>query len=62
MMTSHWNVFFPAYLGTTDPQVIGQATKRLLPYAAAKIPYVVDMSQHGPLPDEAFQRLIQMFG
>ena len=62
MMTSHWNVFFPAYLGTTDPQVIGQATKRLLPYAAAKIPYVADMSQHGPLPDEAFQRLIQMFG
>lgn len=61
MLTAHWNIFFPAYLGATDQQAVGQATRRLLPFAAAKIPYVVDMAFHAPLPDEAFPKLIQMF-
>ena len=31
--------FFPAYLATSDLQAIDEATKRLLPYYAAKVPY-----------------------
>ena len=61
-LTAHWDFFFPAYMGTDDPQVLGEATKRMIPFAAAKIPYVFDMAFHGPLPDEAFPRLIQAFG
>lgn len=61
-LTTHWNIFLPAYLGTNDPQAIGEATKRLLPYAALKIPYVVNMAYQRPLPDEAFPRIIKMFG
>jgi len=59
---AHWNIFFPAYLGTTDPQVIGEATRRLLPYASAKIPYMVDMVDHQRLPDAALDNLVKMFG
>ena len=62
MMKAHWNIFFPAYLGTTDPQAIDEATKRLLPFYASKVPYVYDMAYHGPMPDESFQRLIKLLG
>ena len=30
-MQAHWDIFFPAYLGTNDPQAIHEATQRLLP-------------------------------
>lgn len=60
-MKAHWDIFFPAYLGTTDPQAIGLATKRLLPYYAAKVPYVYDMAYHAPMPDVALQHIVKHF-
>lgn len=59
---AHWNIFFPAYLGTTAPQRIEEATRRLLPFASAKIPYMVDMAEHVRLPEAAFHNLIKFFG
>lgn len=59
-MKAHWNCFLPAYLGTTDPQVLGEFTRRLVPYYAVKVPYVYDMAYHCALPDEAFLRMEQM--
>ena len=56
-MKAHWDIFFPAYLGTSDPQTVGEATKRLLPYYAAKVPYMFDMAFNGPMPDVAFQTI-----
>lgn len=61
-LLAHWNLFFPAYLGISDPQAIGEAMARLLPFAAAKIPYVHDMAFHCPLPDVALQNLVKLFG
>ena len=61
-MRAHWNFFLPAYLGTSDPQILGQYTRRLIPYYAAKVPYVYDMAYHGPLPADALQRIEQMMG
>lgn len=61
-MRSHWNYFLPAYLGTSDPQILGEYTRRLVPYYAAKVPYVYDMAYHCSLPPEAFQRIEQMMG
>lgn len=61
MMKAHWDIFFPAYLGTTDPQRIGEATKQLLPFYAAKVPYVYDMAYHAPLPDVALQNIVKLF-
>lgn len=57
-LTAHWNIFLPAYLGTSDPQELGVFTRRLLPFYAVKVPYVFDMAEHGRLPDVAFQKFI----
>ena len=59
-MKAHWNCFLPAYLGTSDPQILGDYTKRLIPYYAAKVPYVYDMAFHVALPDDSIQRIEQM--
>ena len=60
MMKAHWDIFFPAYLGTSDPQAIGEATKRLLPYYAAKVPYMFDMVFSAPMPDKALQNIVKL--
>ena len=59
-MKAHWNCFLPAYLGTSDPQILGDYTRRLIPYYAAKVPYVYDMAFHVALPDDSIQRIEQM--
>lgn len=59
-MKAHWEYFLPAYLGTSDPRILGEYTKRLIPYYAAKVPYVYDMAYHVSLPEDAFQRMEQM--
>lgn len=58
MLKAHWNIFLPAYLGTADRDSIGLCIRRLMPYYAAKVPYVFDKAYHTPLPQEAFQKLI----
>ena len=57
----HWNIFLPAYLGTTDPGALETYTRRLFPFYAAKVPYVFDMAYHTSLPPEALQKIVQMF-
>lgn len=61
-MRAHWNFFLPAYLGTSDPQILGQYTRQLIPYYAAKVPYVYDMAYHCAMPADALQRIEQMMG
>ena len=56
-MQAHWDIFFPAYLGTSDPQAIHEATQRLLPYYAAKVPYIFYMVFNRPMPDAALQNI-----
>ena len=56
-----WNIFLPAYLGTTDQDALEAYTRRLLPYYAAKVPYVYDMAYHTSLPAEALQKIVQLF-
>ena len=61
MMKAHWDIFFPAYLGTSDLQAIDEATKRLLPYYATKVPYMFDMVFSAPMPDAALQKIVKLF-
>ena len=56
-MMAHWDICFPAYLGTSDPQAIHEATQRLLPYYAAKVPYIFHMVFNRPMPDAALQNI-----
>ena len=59
-LTAHWDYFFPAYLQTSDPQVLGSYIRRFLPFYAAKVPYVFDMAYHRPFPEEGIARINQM--
>lgn len=56
-MMAHWDIFFPAYLGTSDPQAIHEATQHLLPYYAAKVPYIFHMVFNRPMPNAALQNI-----
>lgn len=60
-LAAHWSIFLPAYLGTTDKQTMEEYTRRLLPFYAAKVPYVFDMASHMVLPEAAFQKLVNLF-
>ena len=60
ILNKHWNIFLPAYLGTTNPETLEKYTKRLFPFYAAKVPYVVDMAMHTSLPAEALEKIVQM--
>ena len=46
---AHWNYFLPAYLGTADPQILADYSRRLALYYATKVPYVFDMAFHMPM-------------
>lgn len=59
-LEQHWNVFLPAYLGTTDPRELEAFVKRIIPYYAVKVPYVYDMAYHGPLPESSSQVIEKM--
>ena len=61
-MKAHWDIFYPAYMGTTDPQVLGPYIQRMMPFYAVKVPYVYDMAFHTALPEDSLQRIEQMFG
>ena len=59
-MKDHWNCFLPAYLGTSDPKALADYVHGLLPYYAAKVPYVYDMAFHRPLPEISVERVEKM--
>lgn len=61
-MKTHWNIFLPAYLGTTDPQILEEYSRRMAPYYAAKVPYVYDMAYHTRLPEQGFQFIDRFLG
>lgn len=62
VLTQHWNIFLPAYLGTTDPAALGAFTKSLLQFYGVKVPYVYDMAYHTRLPEASFEKIKQMLG
>ena len=61
-MKAHWDYFYPAYMGTTDPQVLDAFVKRMMPFYAAKVPYVYDMAYHTALPEASLQFILSFFG
>ena len=58
----HWEIFLPAYLGTKDPKVLEEYSRRLGPFYATKVPYVYDMAFHTRLPEQSFQIIDRFLG
>ena len=61
-LKAHWNLFIAAYLGTNDREAIGQYTRRLMPYYAVRLPYMLDLLVQGRLPEDALQQLPKIIG
>ena len=59
-LKAHWDIFLPAYLGTTDSAAIDDYTKQLMPFYAVRVPYMLDVLTQGRLPQEAFKPLSQL--
>ena len=60
-LLAHWNIFLSSYLGTDDSQQIAEATKRLIPFYAIRLPYMIDMAQFRPLPMAAYEHYAHLF-
>ena len=61
-LKAHWNIFLAAYLGTSDQTAIGDYTRRLMPYYAVRLPYMLDLQVQGRLPEDALQQLPKVIG
>ena len=61
-LKAHWNLFIATYLGTNDQEAIGQYTRRLMPYYAVRLPYMLDLQVQGRLPEDALQQLPKIIG
>ena len=61
-LKAHWSIFIAAYLGTKDQEAIGQYTRRLMPYYAVRLPYMLDLLVQGRLPEDALQQLPKVIG
>ena len=61
-LKAHWNLFIAAYLGTNDQEAIGQYTRRLMPYYAVRLPYMLDLLVQGRLPEDALEQLPKIIG
>jgi uncharacterized protein (TIGR02172 family) len=59
-LAAHWDIFLPAYLGTTDPQRIEEATRRIRPFVSAKTPFMLFIANHLELIPQALQRLVKL--
>ena len=50
-MLEHWDIFVKAYYGIDTPEQIGTAVQHLLPYAAVRIPFMLNMAYRTPISD-----------
>ena len=59
-LAAHWDIFLPAYLGTNDPQRIEEANRRIRPYAATKVPFMLYIANRMDLIPQVLQRLVKL--
>lgn len=50
-MLEHWDIFVKAYYGIDTPEQIAAVVKRLLPYAAVRIPFMLNMAFRKPISE-----------
>ena len=58
-LTAFWDAFIPAYLGTSDSDVIGNYTRKILAYYAVRVPYMFHLTFKDKFPEEGSMRLIK---
>ncbi len=61
-LREHWALFARAYLGTDSAEEVARLERRLGPYAAVKIPNMMEQVYHHPLLPETAEQLLPLFG
>ena len=61
-MLEHWDIFVKAYYGIDTPEQIAEAVKRLLPFAAVRIPFMLNMAYRKPISEGLAQFVIGSIG
>lgn len=56
-LAAQWDIFLPAYLGTTAPQRIEEANRRIHPFVATKVPFMLTIANRADLILKTTQRL-----
>ena len=58
-MRAHWNAFAPVYYGTQDKDAIAAEVRKLYPFMATKIAFLISKLHDGK--GDVSERLLQMF-
>jgi len=61
-MLAHWDVFVKAYYGIESPEEIAAVVKRLLPFAAVRIPFMLNMAFRKPVSEGLANFVIDSIG
>ena len=59
-LTSFWDAFLPAYLGTTDANALGGYLRHILPLYAVRVPYMFSLVNHVRFPEAGCQSLLRL--
>ena len=59
-MLEHWDIFVRAYYGIDNPEQIDALVKRLPPYAAIRIPFMLYLAYRKPISEGLAQYIIDM--
>ena len=60
-LREHWALFARAYLGTDSAEEVARLERRLGPYAAVKIPNMMEQVYHHPLLPQTAEQLLPLF-
>lgn len=61
-MLEHWDIFVKAYYGIDTPEQVGATVKRLLPFAAVHIPFMLNMAYRKPISEGLAKFVIGSIG
>jgi uncharacterized protein (TIGR02172 family) len=61
-MLEHWDIFVKAYFNIDTQEQIGATVKRLLPFAAVRIPFMLNMAYRTPISEGLAKFVIDLIG
>ena len=61
-MLEHWDIFVKAYYGIDSQEQVDAAVKRLLHFAAVRIPFMLNMAYRTPISDGLAKFVVGLIG
>ena len=61
-MLEHWDIFVKAYYGIDSQEQVDAVVKRLLPFAAVRIPFMLNMAYRTPISEGLAKFVVGLIG